>query len=218
MKKHTFVTMINNDNNNLKNGVELPVMEAFFTVQGEGYFAGQPAYFIRIGGCDVGCHWCDVKESWNPDIHPLMSVDKILLDLECFPVKTVVITGGEPLMYNLNKLCKSLKEKNIQIHLETSGAYPLTGVFDWICLSPKRLSPPLNDIKNIANELKVIISNKTDFDWAISQKENINNSCKLYLQPEWSKKDNMLPKIIDFVKINSKWTISIQTQKFMNIP
>jgi organic radical activating enzyme len=121
-------------------------------------------------------------------------------------------------MYNLNKLCKSLKEKNIQIHLETSGAYPLTGVFDWICLSPKRLSPPLNDIKNIANELKVIISNKTDFDWAISQKENINNSCKLYLQPEWSKKDNMLPKIIDFVKINSEWTISIQTQKFMNIP
>ena len=210
--------MLINDNVNLVSGNELPVMEAFFTVQGEGYFAGQPSYFLRIGGCDVGCHWCDVKESWDPNLHPLISVEKIIADLLNFPAKIVVITGGEPLMWNLDVLCRELRNIGVQIHLETSGAYKMSGSFDWICLSPKRLNPPIKEVKQLTNELKVIIANKTDFNWAVDQRKGINSECKFYLQPEWSKKDNMLPKIIDFVQLNPEWIISLQTHKFMNIP
>ena len=210
--------MTKTNNNELSNGVELPLMEAFLTVQGEGYFAGQLSYFLRIGGCDVGCHWCDVKESWDPNLHPLTKVDDIIKEIGINPVKIVVITGGEPLMWNLDYLCKKLKSMNIQIHLETSGAYPLSGFFDWICLSPKKTQLPLDDIQKIADELKVIISNNNDLEWALSQQQNINNECKLYLQPEWSKKEMILPKIIDFVKLHSEWIISLQTHKYMNIP
>ena len=210
--------MTKTNNSNLSNGVELPLMEAFLTVQGEGYFAGQPSYFLRIGGCDVGCHWCDVKESWDPNLHPLTKVDDIIKAIRKNSVKIVVITGGEPLMWNLDYLCQQLKSMNIQIHLETSGAYPLSGFFDWICLSPKKTQLPLDYIQKIANELKIIVSNNNDLKWALLQQQNINDKCKLYLQPEWSKKEIILPKIIDFVKLHSEWIISLQTHKYMNIP
>ena len=210
---------MNNDNNiALENGIVLPVMESFLTIQGEGYFSGKTSYFLRIGGCDVGCHWCDVKESWDPNLHPLISVDSIIQSIIETKVKTVVVTGGEPLMWNMEYITKQLVENNIQVHLETSGAYPLSGSFNWICLSPKKTMKPLNKIYSLTDELKVIISNKNDFKWAIKHKENVKSSCKLYLQPEWSKKDSILPIIIDFVTKNPEWTISLQTHKYMNIP
>ena len=208
-----------NDNNiNLKNGIVLPVMESFLTIQGEGYFSGKTSYFLRIGGCDVGCHWCDVKESWDPNLHPLIKVDTIISSILETNVKTVVVTGGEPLMWNMEYLTSQLVKNNIQVHLETSGAYALSGTFNWICLSPKKTMKPLNSIYSLASELKIIISNKNDFKWAMKYKENVNSKCKLYLQPEWSKKDSILPIIIDFVTKNPQWTISLQAHKYMNIP
>ena len=210
---------MNNGNNiELKNGTVLPVMESFLTIQGEGYFSGKTSYFLRIGGCDVGCHWCDVKESWDPNLHPLVKVDTIIKSILETNVKTVVITGGEPLMWNMEYLTKQLVKNNIQIHLETSGAYPLSGSFNWICLSPKKTMKPLSSIYSLTNELKIIISNKNDFKWAMKFKKNVNSKCKLYLQPEWSKKDSILPIIIDFVTKNPQWTISLQAHKYMNIP
>lgn len=210
--------MNNNNNIELKNGRVLPVMESFLTIQGEGYFSGKTSYFLRIGGCDVGCHWCDVKESWDPNLHPLVKVDTIIKSILETNVKTVVITGGEPLMWNMEYLTKQLVKNNIQIHLETSGAYPLSGSFNWICLSPKKTMKPLSSIYSLTNELKIIISNKNDFKWAMKFKKNVNSKCKLYLQPEWSKKDSILPIIIDFVTKNPQWTISLQAHKYMNIP
>jgi len=210
---------MNNDNNiELKNGTVLPVMESFLTIQGEGYFSGKTSYFLRIGGCDVGCHWCDVKESWDPNLHPLVKVDTIIKSILETNVKTVVITGGEPLMWNMEYLTKQLVKNNIQVHLETSGAYPLSGSFNWICLSPKKTMKPLSSIYSLTNELKIIISNKNDFKWAMKFNKNVNSKCKLYLQPEWSKKDSILPIIIDFVTKNPQWTISLQAHKYMNIP
>ena len=205
-------------NNNLEKGFSLPLMEAFHSIQGEGFFSGKSSYFLRIGGCDVGCHWCDVKESWDPNLHPLIEVDKIVEDIKKYSVKIVVITGGEPLMWNLKYLCKKLRNLDLKIHLETSGAYNLSGEFDWICLSPKKNLKPLNEVQLIADELKVIISNKNDFKWAIDQSNKVNGDCKLYLQPEWSKKELVLPKIIDFVSKNQNWRISLQTHKYMNLP
>ena len=205
-------------NNNLEKGFSLPLMEAFQSVQGEGFFSGKSSYFLRIGGCDVGCHWCDVKESWDPNLHPLTEVDKIVEDIKKYSVKIVVITGGEPLMWNLEYLCKKLRNLDLKIHLETSGAYNLSGEFDWICLSPKKNLKPLNEVQLIADELKVIISNKNDFKWAIDQSNKVNGDCKLYLQPEWSKKELVLPKIIDFVSKNQNCRISLQTHKYMNLP
>ena len=205
-------------NNNLEKGFLLPLMEAFHSIQGEGFFAGKSSYFLRIGGCDVGCHWCDVKESWDPNLHPLTEVDKIVEDIKKYSVKIVVITGGEPLMWNLEYLCKKLRNLDLKIHLETSGAYNLSGEFDWICLSPKKNLKPLNEVQVIADELKVIISNKNDIRWAIDQSNKVNSDCKLYLQPEWSKKEIILPKIIDFVSKNQNWRISLQTHKYMNLP
>ncbi|RMG77109.1 MAG: 7-carboxy-7-deazaguanine synthase QueE [Bacteroidetes bacterium] len=201
----------------LKEGVRLPVMEAFYTIQGEGYHTGLASFFVRIGGCDVGCHWCDVKESWNPEIHPLINVEDVLKNALQYPAKTLVITGGEPSSFNLKKLTQIFKYKGYNIHIETSGAYSLNGHFDWVCLSPKKTSPPQKTILEKANELKVIIYNNDDFKWAEKYKNQVNTN-HLYLQPEWSKRAVMLPKIIDYVKAHPEWKISLQTHKYMNIP
>ena len=202
----------------LESGDMLPLMEAFYTIQGEGYYSGKAAYFLRIGGCDVGCHWCDVKESWNADLHPPTSITNILKGIAQYSVDTVVITGGEPLMWNLDKLTAALKLKGLKVHLETSGAYSYTGDFDWVCLSPKKMQAPLSAIKPITSELKVIVNNKHDFIWAEQQREGLSDDCKLYLQAEWSKREKIIPMIIDFVKENKDWTISLQSHKYMNIP
>ena len=199
-------------------GAMLPLMEAFYTIQGEGFHKGTAAYFIRLGGCDVGCHWCDVKESWNADLHPPTSITDILKGIAQYPVDTVVITGGEPLMWNLDKLTAALKLEGLKVHLETSGAYPYSGDFDWVCMSPKKMQAPLPAIKPITSELKVIVNNKHDFIWAEQQREGLTNDCKLYLQAEWSKREKIIPMIIDFVKENKDWTISLQSHKYMNIP
>jgi len=202
----------------LEQGVLLPVMEQFYTLQGEGFFTGTAAYFIRIGGCDVGCHWCDVKESWNPDLHPLTPLDDILQFTSHTPSKTVVVTGGEPLMYNLEPLTRRLQQQGFKTHIETSGAYPLSGKWDWICLSPKKNKQPLPEILQIADELKIIVYNRHDFKWAETFKQKVNAGCRLYLQPEWSKRNEVLPHIIDYVQKNPEWSISLQTHKYLNIP
>ncbi len=196
----------------------LPLMEEFYTLQGEGYNTGEAAYFIRVGGCDVGCRWCDVKESWNPDLHPLTSTDSIVEHAAAQPAKAVVVTGGEPLMYNMDYLCSQLKYRGIRTYLETSGAYPLSGDWDWICLSPKKNMAPTGDITQNANELKVIIFNDSDLAWAEKFAARVGSHCHLYLQPEWSRAKYMTPVIIDYVMKNPKWKISLQSHKFMNIP
>ncbi|MAO09709.1 MAG: 7-carboxy-7-deazaguanine synthase QueE [Flavobacteriaceae bacterium] len=198
-------------------GEMLPLMEEFYTIQGEGFHKGTAAYFIRIGGCDVGCHWCDVKESWNADIHPPTEINHIVENADKYS-KTIVITGGEPLTWDMGPLTKKLKEKDMQIHIETSGAYKLTGIWDWICLSPKKIKLPTPEVYEKANELKVIIYNKNDFKFAEEQAEKVNDNCILYLQPEWSKRDKMMPQIVDYVMQNPKWKVSLQTHKYLNIP
>ncbi|MDA3906878.1 MAG: 7-carboxy-7-deazaguanine synthase QueE [Bacteroidales bacterium] len=202
----------------LLEGKCLPLMEEFYTIQGEGYNTGQAAYFVRIGGCDVGCHWCDVKESWNAKLFPPTQTDSIVANASNFPAKSVVVTGGEPLMYNLNYFCSELKKEGIQRFIETSGAYKLSGEWEWICLSPKKNSPPLKPIYNMANELKVIIANKGDLNWAEKNAKLVNENCQLYLQPEWSKVELMMPLITEYVMANPKWKISLQSHKYMNIP
>lgn len=201
-----------------EDGTQLPLMEEFYTIQGEGYHTGKAAYFIRLGGCDVGCHWCDVKESWDASIHPLTAVNTIVQNADLHPAKTVVVTGGEPLIYNLDPLTQSLQKRGIRTFMETSGAYPLSGKWDWICLSPKKFKAPRKDVMDAAGELKVIIFNKSDFQWAEEHAAQVNPSCKLYLQPEWSKAAEMTPLIIDYVMNNPKWEISLQTHKYLNIP
>jgi len=193
-------------------------MEEFYTIQGEGFHSGKPAWFIRVGGCDVGCHWCDVKESWDASLHPLTSTDAIVANALNNPSKAVVVTGGEPLTYNLDYLCSELKKKGTTIYLETSGAYPLSGDFDWICLSPKKTASPLPQVFEKAHELKVIIHNNNDFEWAEKNAAQVNTKCILFLQPEWSKAKEMMPLIIDYVMQHPKWNISLQTHKYMNIP
>lgn len=201
-----------------EDGTLLPLMEEFYTIQGEGFNTGKAAYFIRLGGCDVGCHWCDVKESWDAEMHPLTASDVIVENADRFPGKAVVITGGEPLIYNLDYLTNKLKERGILTFIETSGAYPLSGKWDWICLSPKKFKAPRPDIAPFANELKVIVFNKSDFKWAEEYAAMVSPGCKLYLQPEWSKSKEITPLIIDYVMANPKWEISLQTHKFLNIP
>ena len=205
-------------NNIPEDGSMLPLMEEFYTIQGEGFNTGKAAYFIRLGGCDVGCHWCDVKESWDADIHPLTSADTIVENADKYPGKAVVITGGEPLLYNLDYLTNRLKEKGILTFIETSGAYPISGIWDWVCLSPKKFKAPTPSIAQHADELKIIVFNKSDFEWAEEHAKMVGEKCKLYLQPEWSKSQQMLPLIIDYVKENPKWEISLQTHKYLNIP
>lgn len=201
----------------LDKGSLLPVMEHFYTIQGEGAHTGKAAYFIRLGGCDVGCHWCDVKESWDPNLHPLMNAEEIAVTAASF-CKTIVLTGGEPLMWNLDPLTKKLKELGCTIHIETSGAYEMSGILDWITLSPKKTGLPKPAIYEKAHELKVIIFNNNDFKFATEQSDLLNNNCKLYLQSEWSKRDEMYPKMTDFVLENPKWQVSVQTHKYLNIP
>ncbi|HEY6163085.1 MAG TPA: 7-carboxy-7-deazaguanine synthase QueE [Bacteroidia bacterium] len=202
----------------LKEGKLLPLMEEFYTIQGEGFNSGKAAYFIRVGGCDVGCHWCDVKESWNADLHPLTETDAVVRNAEQYPAKAVVVTGGEPLLYDLNYLTKELKRSGIQTFIETSGAYPLSGEWDWICLSPKKTMQPLDDIFQLANELKVIVHNKDDFRWAEQNAGKVSKSCKLFLQPEWSKRGEMMPLITGYVMQHPQWNVSLQTHKYMGIP
>ncbi|MBN2173719.1 MAG: 7-carboxy-7-deazaguanine synthase QueE [Bacteroidales bacterium] len=202
----------------LENGLTLPLMEDFYTLQGEGFHTGKPAYFTRIGGCDVGCSWCDVKESWNAEIWPLTKTDEIVKRISACPAKSVVVTGGEPLMYNLDYLCKQLKSAGFKTYLETSGSHPLSGDWNWICLSPKKYSPPLEEIYTKADEYKVIIQTKGDFEWAEKNVSRLRNDCKLFLQPEWSKRNIMMEAIIEYVKANPKWRISLQSHKYMGIP
>ncbi len=198
-------------------GEMLPLMEEFYTIQGEGFHKGTAAYFIRVGGCDVGCHWCDVKESWNAKLHPPTEVEKIV-DNAIKYSNTVVVTGGEPLTWDMSRLTASLKEKGATIHIETSGAYPLSGTWDWICLSPKKMKLPTDEVYQVANELKVIIFNKHDFKFAEEQAAKVNENCILYLQPEWSNREKMIPLIVDFVMQHPKWKVSLQTHKYLNIP
>lgn len=196
----------------------LPLVEEFFSLQGEGYHTGKAAYFIRIGGCDVGCNWCDSRFSWNPDIHPMVETDDIIKRVLKSGADSVVVTGGEPLMWNLDYLCSRLIENNINTFIETSGAYPLSGKWDWICLSPKKNMPPVEEICNLAGELKVIIQDKIDFEWAEKNRLKVNEKCKLYLQPEWSRFEQIIPEIVEYVKNNSMWRISLQIHKYMHIP
>lgn len=196
----------------------LPLVEDFFTLQGEGYHTGKAAYFIRIGGCDVGCSWCDSRFSWNSNIHPMVSIDEIIERVVKSGTNSVVVTGGEPLMWDLDYLCKRLKENNIKTFIETSGAYKLSGEWDWICLSPKKNMPPVNDISAVADELKVIIQDSNDFEWAEKYRKMVNVDCRLFLQPEWSRFKDIIPEIVSYIKKNPDWRISLQVHKYMHIP
>lgn len=198
-------------------GELLPLMEEFYTIQGEGAHTGKAAYFIRVGGCDVGCHWCDVKESWDAAIHPPTEATQIVENASKYS-DTVVVTGGEPLMWDMTPLTSMLKAKGMNVHIETSGAYELSGEWNWICLSPKKRMLPKPRIYNEAHELKVIIYNKSDFAFAEEHAAKVNGKCELYLQPEWSVREKMTPLIVDYVMQNPKWKISLQTHKYLNIP
>lgn len=199
-------------------GATLPVMEHFYTVQGEGYYQGRAAYFIRLGGCDVGCVWCDVKESWDAGKHPKLSVESLQLNVLDTPAKLVVVTGGEPLMHNLDVLTAALQSAGLQTNIETSGAHPLSGTWDWICLSPKKFKAPLPEILPLANELKVVVFNKSDFEWAEEFAARVSPNCKLYLQPEWDKAALVTPLIVDYIKANPTWELSLQIHKYINVP
>lgn len=202
----------------LDEGRKLPLVEDFYTIQGEGYHTGKPAYFIRLGGCDVGCKWCDAKFTWNPKTFPPIDVDVIVERASSFAAQAIVITGGEPTLYPLEYITEELYRKGLQIFIETSGVYPITGRFDWICLSPKKQQPPLDDSLARADELKVIIENTDDFRWAEKNAKKVKDSCMLFLQPEWSNYEKMIPEIVEYAKNNPKWNISVQTHKFMHIP
>ena len=198
-------------------GLMLPLMEAFYTLQGEGYHKGSAAYFIRIGGCDVGCHWCDVKESWDAEKHPPTNIESIVTEAKKYS-DTIVVTGGEPLMWDMEPLTTALNEAGLNIHIETSGAYDITGHWDWLCLSPKKNKLPTKEAASRADELKVIIYNKDDFRFAEEQAQRVGKDCVLYLQPEWSKRDAMMPLMVDYVLANPQWKVSLQTHKYLNIP
>ena len=198
-------------------GKMLPLMEEFYTIQGEGYHTGKAAYFIRVGGCDVGCHWCDVKESWNAELHPPTLANTIVDHAKKYS-DTVVITGGEPLMWSMDYLTKKLQQYGIKTHIETSGAYSFSGSWNWFCLSPKKTKLPLEEVYKEADELKIIVFNKSDFKFAEEQAAKVGSNCELFLQPEWSKKEKMTELIVDYVMKNPKWKISLQTHKYLNIP
>jgi len=198
--------------------LQLPVVEHFYTLQGEGFYQGQAAYFIRLAGCDVGCVWCDVKESWDVGKHLIYKIEDLLLNIERTSAGIVVITGGEPLMHDLTELTAQLKKEGLRTHIETSGAYPLSGSWDWICLSPKKFKAPLPGIIPFANELKIVVFNKSDFDWAEKYAAMVFSSCKLYLQPEWDKAAEVTPLIIDYIKAHPKWELSLQIHKYINVP
>ncbi len=201
-----------------ENGRKLPLIDEFYTIQGEGFHFGKAAYFIRIGGCDIGCNWCDTKYSWKADVDKLIDVDKLVQKVKSTPAQTIVVTGGEPTMYQLDYLCNQMKINNLQTFIETSGAYKLTGKWDWICLSPKKNAPPTDEIIPMANELKVIVFDETDFEWAEKYAEKVGEDCHLFLQPEWSRRNKFTPIIVEYIKNNPKWKISVQAHKFMKIP
>ncbi len=196
----------------------LPLMEAFYTLQGEGFHQGRAAYFIRLGGCDVGCFWCDVKDSWDASKHPQINITTIVEEAEKHNCRLAVITGGEPLLHDLSELTKLLKQKGFETNLETSGSSTLSGEWDWICLSPKKFKAPLPELIPFANELKIIIYNKADFDWAEKYAALVNKNCKLYLQPEWDKASEITPSIIQYIQQNPQWQLSVQVHKYLNIP
>lgn len=206
--------------------LSLPVMESFYTLQGEGFHQGRAAYFIRLGGCDVGCTWCDVKDSWDAAKHPLFTIEEIVekakKEVNCQPStvnrQLAVITGGEPLMHNLNELTEALHQAGFETNIETSGSSPLSGNWDWICLSPKKFKHPLPEILPLANELKVVIFNKHDFIWAEEYASKVSPDCKLYLQPEWEKVATVTPLIIDYIKASPQWELSLQIHKYINVP
>jgi radical SAM domain protein len=200
----------------LQKGEILPLMEAFYSLQGEGFYKGTAAYFIRLGGCDVGCHWCDVKESWAAEAHPLVPVDTIVTDALAHS-KTMIITGGEPLMWNLDLLTEKLRAAGARTHIETSGAHPLSGTFDWICLSPKKIKRPVGNVLQKANELKMVIYNNNDFLFAEEMAAQVSPDCLLYLQPEWSKRNKVIPKIVDYVMAHPQWKASLQMHKYLDI-
>lgn len=199
-------------------GSKLPLVEEFFSLQGEGFHTGKAAYFIRLGGCDVGCSWCDSRFAWNQDIHPMIEAGTIIENVLKSGTDSVVVTGGEPLMWNLDYLCDGLKNNKINTFIETSGAYPLSGSWDWICLSPKKNMPPVADICKVADELKVIIQDQSDFEWAEKYKTMVNEGCRLFLQPEWSRFEKIIPVIVEYIKTHSYWRISLQIHKYMHIP
>ncbi len=194
-----------------------PLMEDFYSIQGEGHYQGHAAYFVRLGGCDVGCVWCDVKESWDAGIHPVTTVEEIIAKIKTSTTEMVIVTGGEPVMYDLTHLTKRLKTENFRTHLETSGVYPLTGDWDWVCFSPKKFKAPHSSIYEAANELKVVIYNQSDFEWAEKHAAMVNTDCELFLQPEWSREKEMVQKITDYIKTNPHWKISLQIHKYMNV-
>ncbi len=198
--------------------VALPVMEHFYTLQGEGFYSGRAAYFVRLAGCNVGCVWCDIKESWDVEEHPDLDLIELVEQIERFGANFVVITGGEPTLYDLTTLTELLHKKNIEIAIETSGTYPLLGEIDWYCFSPKKFKAPLPEAYQKANELKVVVYHPSDLEWAEKHAALVHENCKLFLQPEWSRQDEWLPLIIDYVKRNPRWRISLQTHKFMQIP
>ena len=198
--------------------VPLPVMEHFYTLQGEGYHQGKAAYFIRLGGCDVGCVWCDVKESWDAEKHPLLKIEDLLFNIEQTRAKLVVVTGGEPLMHNLDALTAALQAKGFETNIETSGAHPLSGSWNWICLSPKKFKAPLPEILPLANELKVVVFNKSDLAWAEQYAALVSPGCRLYLQPEWDKASVVTPLVIDYIKQHPQWELSLQIHKYIHVP
>ncbi len=200
----------------VKSGKILPLMETFTTIQGEGFHSGKSAHFLRIGGCDIGCHWCDIKESWNSSLYPLVKVEKILESINSL-TDLVIISGGEPLIWNMAHLTGALKKINKKVHLETSGAYELSGHWDWICLSPKKNKPPIPALFKKANELKVIVYNKDDLTFAKQNAKYVEKDCILFLQPEWSKKEKVMPMISKFMLENPNWRLSIQTHKYLGM-
>ncbi len=197
---------------------QYPVMEMFYSLQGEGYHQGKAAYFIRLAGCDVGCVWCDVKESWDASKHPVLSIEEIVSSALAHPGRLAIITGGEPLLYNLDALTTTLKKAGFEINIETSGSSPMSGNWDWVCLSPKKYKAPLSESIAAASELKVVIFNKHDFEWAETYAQQVPASCKLYLQPEWDKANEMMPSIIDYVKTHPRWELSAQLHKYIQVP
>ena len=197
---------------------QLPVMESFYTIQGEGFYQGRAAYFIRLGGCDVGCVWCDVKESWDANKHPQVNIVELVKQVKSTPAELVVVTGGEPLLHNLTTLTNKLQAAGLQTNIETSGSSPLSGSWDWICLSPKKFKAPLPEVVPFANELKIIVFNKTDFKWGEEFAAQVSPNCKLYLQPEWSKSEEITSLIVDYIKANPKWELSLQLHKYINVP
>jgi organic radical activating enzyme len=196
----------------------LPVMEHFYTIQGEGFHQGRAAYFIRLGGCDVGCVWCDVKDSWDAGRHPLRAIEELVTEIKQYPVKIAVVTGGEPLMHDLTELTQQLQAAGLRTHMETSGSSPLSGSWDWITLSPKKFKAPLPEVVPFAHELKVVVFHRSDFAWAEQWASQVSPSCKLYLQPEWSKAEIVTPWIIEYVKAHPQWQLCLQIHKYIRVP